>query len=135
MNPAQAISTDTIHRVRYHQPGQGAQITASFLNALTFAFSETMGRSYGGGVLELEPNEADALPIPYFDSIGLDFDAIDKLERAGNIEAILEITDAALLRDGLHYDAADTARFRRIWRKLSGRRVGRKGPRRKISAK
>ena len=133
LNPARAISTDTIHRVRYHQPEQGAQITASFMNALTFAFSETMGRSYGGGVLELEPNEADALPVPYFASVTLDFEAIDRLERAGNIEAILEITDAALLRDALHFDAADIARFRRIWRKLSGRRVGRKGPRCKIS--
>ena len=133
LNPARAISTDTIHRVRYHHPEQGVQITASFMNALTFAFSETMGRSYGGGVLELEPNEADALPLPYFDSIALDFAAIDKLERAGNIEAILEMTDAALLRGGLGFDAADIARFRRIWRKLSGRRVGRKGPRRKVS--
>ncbi len=133
LNPACATSTDTIHRVRYHQPEQGAQITASFLNALTFAFSETMGRSYGGGVLELEPNEADALPIPYLDSTALDFNALDTLERAGNIEAILEITDAALLRDGLHFDAADIARFRRIWRKLSGRRTGRKTTRRKIS--
>ena len=132
LNPARAVSTDTIHRVRYHQPERGAQITASFLNALTFAFSETMGRSYGGGVLELEPNEADALPIPYFDSTVLDFEALDELERAGNIEAILEITDRVLLRDGLHFDASDIARFRRIWRKLSGRRVGRKTNRRKI---
>ena len=129
LNPAGAISTDTIHRVRYHQSEQGAQITASFMNALTFAFSETMGRSYGGGVLELEPNEADALPLPYFDLIALDFGAIDELERAGNIEAILAMTDAALLRDGLRFDAADITRFRRIWRKLSGRRVGRKAPR------
>ena len=74
----------------------------------------------------MEPNEADALPIPFFADATLDTVELDRLERAGQIETILGITDALLLRDKLNFDAADIARFRQIWRKLSGRRIGRK---------
>jgi adenine-specific DNA-methyltransferase len=34
------------------------------LNSLTMLGAETVGRSYGGGVLKLEPREADQLPVP-----------------------------------------------------------------------
>jgi len=127
LNLAQATATDTIHRVRFHDPERGPQITLSFMNSLTFAFSEVMGRSYGGGVLELEPNEAERLPLPSpTDAPCIEFAELDCLERAGRIDDLLDLTDAALLRDGLGFDAEDVRRFRTIWRKLSGRRVGRK---------
>ncbi len=126
-NSARAISTDTIHRVRCHQPELAAPLAAAFLNSLTFAFAEVMGRSYGGGVLELEPNEADRLLLPFAPEIMLDSAWIDREERAGNIDAILQVNDALLLpRFG--FTAAEGAQFRQIWRKLSGRRLGRKAP-------
>lgn len=121
-----ATSTDTIHRVRYHQPQHADQITLSFLNSLTFAFSEVMGRSYGGGVLELEPNEADHLPLPFFHDLKLDLSEIDSLERANEITKILDITDKALLQQRLGFNQRETGIFRAIWRKLSNRRLGRK---------
>jgi hypothetical protein len=34
------------------------------LNTLTLLGAETVGRSYGGGILKLEPREADHLPVP-----------------------------------------------------------------------
>lgn len=37
----------------------------SFYNSLTLSFAELNGRYYGGGVLELTPNEFKNLPIPY----------------------------------------------------------------------
>lgn len=125
-NHAGATSTDTIHRVRLHRPADSQQISACFLNSLTFAFAEVLGRSYGGGVLELEPNEAEHLPVPFFSDLSFDFAALDSLERVGNIEAILDITDRELLQNRLGFDESQVALFRRIWRKLSGRRVGRK---------
>lgn len=125
-NCAGATSTDTIHRVRYRQPQYAEQITLAFLNSLTFAFSEVMGRSYGGGVLELEPNEADGLPIPFFEDLQLDLAELEHLERGGQIEAILDITDHALIHQRLGFGLNDTKMFRQIWRKLAGRRLGRK---------
>lgn len=126
VNGAGATSTDTIHRVRIHEPQKAGQIAAAFLNSLTFAFSEVIGRSYGGGVLELEPNEAEQIPVPFFEDVRLDFAELDRLERMGDIEAILSQTDALLLQEKSGFSASEAAVFRQIWRKLSGRRLGRK---------
>ncbi len=37
----------------------------SFYNSLTLSFAELYGRYYGGGVLELTPNEFKKIPVPY----------------------------------------------------------------------
>ena len=125
-NRTQATSTDTIHRVRYQQPEQAPQISLAFLNSMTFAFAEVLGRSYGGGVLELEPNEAEQIPVPFFHDMKLDLDELDKLERAGQINAILNITDKTLLQEKMGLDKSEIEMLRQAWRKLSGRRIGRK---------
>jgi len=125
-NRTQATSTDTIHRVRYHQPQQADQISMAFLNSMTFAFAEVLGRSYGGGVLELEPNEAEQIPIPFFLDTQLDLEELDKLERGGRIDAILDITDKKLLQGKMGLSKSEVELLRASWRKLSGRRMGRK---------
>ncbi|MGH9280111.1 MAG: class I SAM-dependent methyltransferase, partial [Acidimicrobiales bacterium] len=63
VNAAGAVCTDTIHRVRVRPGVDAAELAASFDHPLTWAFAEVLGRSYGGGVLELEPTEAEALPV------------------------------------------------------------------------
>lgn len=125
-NRTQATSTDTIHRVRYHHPEHSGQITLAFLNSMTFVFAEVLGRSYGGGVLELEPNEAEQIPVPFFEDIHLDLAELDRLERAGQINNVLNITDRELLQEKMGLDKSEIEMLRRAWRKLSGRRVGRK---------
>ncbi len=125
-NRTQATSTDTIHRVRYHQPQQADQISMAFLNSMTFAFAEVLGRSYGGGVLELEPNEAEQIPIPFFSDTQLDLVELDKLERLGQIETILDITNKELLQDKMGLSKSEVELLRASWHKLSGRRIGRK---------
>lgn len=124
-NDSGAISTDTIHRVRFHDSRHAKIWAASFSNSLSFAFSEVMGRSYGGGVLELEPTEAENLLVPFFADVQLPFCALDKLERQGNIEAILNLVDEELLIGRLNLSRSDVALLRGIWHKLSGRRLGR----------
>ena len=126
LNDADATSTDTIHRVKLRNGTSARVVTSAFLNSLTFAFSEVIGRSYGGGVLELEPNEAEKLPLPLVGAEALDLDELDKLLRLGNIDTVLDITDQKLLRNGLGLSAEDTARLRAIWQKLRDRRVNRK---------
>src|SRR5437588_7692967 len=101
LNDADATCTDTIHRVRLRNGTPARTVAASFLNSLTFAFSEVIGRSYGGGVLELEPNEAEKLPLPLSGANMLNLDELDKLLRENNINAVLDITDRVLLQDGL----------------------------------
>ncbi len=126
LNNAQATCTDTIHRVKL-KPGLPSQtITGAFLNSLTFALTEITGRSYGGGVLELEPNEAEKLLLPLGGAEQLDIDELDRLLRAGDIYAALDITDHVLLQQHMGLSISDIQRLRIIWEKLRDRRINRK---------
>jgi hypothetical protein len=100
-------------------------VAAAFLNSLTFAFSEVIDRSYGGGVLELEPNEAERLPLPLIGANALDIDELDKLLRQGNISTVLDITNEVLLKKGMGLSSEETDKLRIIWQKLRDRRVNR----------
>jgi len=126
LNDAAATCTDTIHRVRLRNGTPARIVAKAFLNSLTFAFSEVIGRSYGGGVLELEPNEAEKLPLPLIGADRLDLNELDRLLREGNISTVLDITDEVLLRQGMGLSIEETRMLRSIWQKLRDRRVNRK---------
>jgi adenine-specific DNA-methyltransferase len=126
LNDAAATCTDTIHRVRLRNGTPARTVATAFLNSLTFAFSEVIGRSYGGGVLELEPNEAEKLPLPLVGADTLDLNELDRLLRESNISAVLNITDEVLLRQGMGLSIEETRMLRTIWQKLRDRRVNRK---------
>ena len=126
VNKAKTTCTDTIHRVKLRNGMKGDVIAAAFLNSLTFAFSEVIGRSYGGGVLEIEPNEAEKLPLPLKGAENLDLKQIHKLLLNDDIEHVLNMTDKVLLLDGLGLSEKDARRLRGIWQKLRDRRINRK---------
>ena len=125
-NRAGATATDTIHRVRLVNGIDVDSLCGSMVNSFTFAWAEVCGRSYGGGVLELEPREAEKLPIPYRHAPGLDLEYIDRKLRAGDLEAALEHGDRVLLRDGCGLAKGDVARARSAWDRLRLRRQRRK---------
>lgn len=125
VNHTDASSTDTIHRVRF-LPGVSSElVTISYLNSLTFAFSEITGRSYGGGVLTFEPTEIGELPLPLLSDSTVNFTEIDTLIRQRRIEEVLDIVDRQLLINQLGFDENEVNQLRVIWRKLSGRRLNR----------
>jgi adenine-specific DNA-methyltransferase len=126
LNAADATCTDTIHRVRFRNNASPMLVATGFLNSLTFAFSEIIGRSYGGGVLELEPNEAEQLPLPMINEQTIDPAELDSLLRNNDIHAVLQITDEVLLKKGLGLSGIDVVRLRGIWEKLRDRRINRK---------
>lgn len=127
LNKTDATVTDTIHRVKFKGKTDGASLITCFHNSLTFAFSEIFGRSYGGGVLELEPNEAEELPIPYLKCKKEIMHKIDELIRKKEpMEKILDITDKILLKDYLNLSNTEIRTLRNIWKKLSLRRMNRK---------
>jgi adenine-specific DNA-methyltransferase len=124
LNETAATCTDTIHRVKFKHGATPKAVAPAFLNSLTFA--EIIGRSYGGGVLELEPNEAEKLLLPLGGADQLDVDELDRLLRAGNISAVLDITDRVLLSEGMGLNAEEIRQLRTIWEKLRDRRINRK---------
>ena len=122
INQTNASSTDTIHRVRFKTNIQPEIIALSYLNSLTFAFSEITGRSYGGGVLTFEPTEIEEIPLPLLEQDSIDFKKIDSLIRQRKIEEVLDIIDEELLIKQLHFSEIEVKMLRGIWKKLSDRR-------------
>lgn len=130
-NAAGATSTDTIHRVRMLNGTPPGALAAASINSATFAFSEVMGRSYGGGVLELEPTEAESLPIPDPHHLSeCDVATVDELVRAGRLTDALDYIDHRLLIDHHQLPADLVAELRGVWACLRDRRLtrGRKAP-------
>lgn len=126
MNKAKAVPTDTIHRVRFKKDIDKEKLLASFHNSLTFAFSEVFGRSYGGGVLELEPSEAENLLVPYLPKSRIDSKKVDEIIKNKGLAAALDYSDNILLTRGLGLSKTDVNMLRQIWAKLSQRRLKRK---------
>lgn len=126
VNESAATSTDTVHRVRVRPGTEPRRLALAFFNSATFAFCEVMGRSYGGGILELEPREAEALPVPppALADPGL-LDDVDRMVRAGAIDEALDVADQALLVDGLGWSRAQVLDVRSAWVDLAARRNGR----------
>ncbi len=125
-NHAEATSTDTIHRVRVSSDIAVERLCGAMVNSLTFAWSEVVGRSYGGGVLELEPREAERIPVPYGFAGDLDLDYIDRKLRAGDVLAALEHGDRVMLHKGFGYSPAESALARSAWMRLRNRRQTRR---------
>ncbi len=126
VNAAAATSTDTVHRVRLVAPVEPAALAAVFHNSVTFAFAEIMGRSYGGGILELEPREAEQLPIPGPEWADPELAAdVDLLLKANEIEKALDLVDRHVLIDGLGLSPDVVADCRAAWVSLRDRRTKR----------
>jgi adenine-specific DNA-methyltransferase len=126
LNTSGSTCTDTIHRVNFNQGVDGKKIAGAFLNSLTFASAEVKGRSYGGGVLTLEPSEAEELLIPIVGIDHLNPVDIDTNIRKGNLAQIFDANDKILLRDGLGMNFEQVRILRNIWVKLRNRRNNRK---------
>jgi len=126
VNAAGATSTDTVHRVRLKAKTDPSALAAVFHNSATFAFAEIMGRSYGGGILELEPREAELLPIPAprYASAELAAD-VDLLLKANEMGKALDVVDRHVLVDGLGLSPKLVAECRAAWVALSKRRTNR----------
>ncbi|OCB49364.1 lactate dehydrogenase [Mycobacterium malmoense] len=129
VNAAAATSTDTVHRVRLAAGSDfedATALAAVFHNSVTFAFAEIVGRSYGGGILELEPREAEQLPIPppALAGGGLACD-VDLLLKADEAEKALDLVDRHVLIDGLGLEPGVVAQCRAAWAALRDRRTRR----------
>lgn len=121
VNTADSLATDSFYRVVTKEQYDVKKLVFSFYNSLTFVLAELEGRFYGGGVLELTPNEFKNLSIPYYSELTNEqFEALDKMLRTGiHIEEVLSFTNSILL------PKADLAKLEAIRRKLVQRRLKR----------
>jgi len=126
INQAGAYTTDTMHRVFIKPDTNIKALTASYYNSLSLAFTEVCGRSHGGGVLELMPNESERIVLPYhIDNASL-LPTIDKFIRdKKDIKDILEITNQVILKKQFGLTQKEIKLAHSIWEKLSSRRLNR----------
>jgi len=102
------------------------------LNSVTMLNAEMVGRSYGGGILKIEPREADvwAMPSPAFVtaravSLRRIRDRVARSLQAGKLMAAVEIVDQALLIDSGAVSVEQVAAVREARSALAGRRIAR----------
>lgn len=125
-NEVDAYTTDTMHRVSIKKGVNRDSFISSYYNSLSFAFAEICGRSHGGGVLELMPNEVENIYIPYCEKNNVLLSKIDDMLRnKTNITEILEMTDKFILKDKFNFSDEDIQIARNIWERLSKRRLKR----------
>lgn len=125
-NGAEATSTDTVHRVFAMAGVDMRKLSVAALNSATLTMSEVLGRSYGGGLLEIEPTEAVSLPIPDPSMVGEELiNEVDVLLRSGEIEDAIRLVDQRLMVEVLGFQEEELALFRDAGDRLRQRRLGR----------
>ena len=77
-------------------------------------------------MLELEPNEADKLPISIGAVNAPCSENGDRSLRDGNLEQVLTCNDRSLIGGRLGLSASDIADLSSVWQKLKNRRIGRR---------
>lgn len=131
LNQCEAVSTDTMHRVKFNDSIDPETLLLSYYNSISFAFTEICGRSYGGGVLEILPGEVGNIMLPKLDKIDDEkkyplLQKIDSTVRNNeDIEIALDIVDEEILVKQLGIELSVCKQFREIWKKLQNRRLGR----------
>ena len=126
INEAKAFTTDTMHRVTIKENAEIKALTASYYNSLSFAFSEICGRSHGGGVLELMPNEVERILLPYNENNAELLLLINKMIREKkDISEVLKITNKKILKENFGLTDSEIELADSIWKRLSKRRLNR----------
>lgn len=131
LNCCDAVSTDTMHRIKFNKGIEPERIVLSYYNSISFAFTEICGRSYGGGVLEILPGEVGNVLVPVLDCVPIEkirkiLYQVDEIVRDGeNIEKALDLVDNSILKEYLHINGETCSMARRIWKKMQHRRLKR----------
>ena len=113
-NRANLVAPNTLHLVRFAKGWNPKLFVAGWYSSLTKLSCELEGHPLGGGMLKLEPSEAEkllvALPCPR-DASGLVRD-LDTLLREGENEAATDLADSRVLRRRFGLSATECAILR-----------------------
>ncbi|MFA5934554.1 MAG: N-6 DNA methylase [Candidatus Paceibacterota bacterium] len=124
VNDAKVNVTDAFYRIMMKDGYDIKNLSFCFLNTLSLIFTELEGRYYGGGVLELIPNEFKNIPVPYIKINQSDFNKLDTMLRnKESKEDILNFTDNVILKKNLKLSKKDIVSIKNIYQKLVNRRL------------
>jgi adenine-specific DNA-methyltransferase len=134
-NKAAVSFLNSMHGVRLRQSapsGSRDALPLLGLNSATMLGAEVFGRSYGGGILKMEPREAATLPVPKPEALSkawailkADRDALDRKLRNGLWTCVAARIDEVLLRDVMKLSDAEAEELRIAASVLRARRLSR----------
>lgn len=125
-NKSGALATDAAYRIEMLKGYTIRGLSFSFYNSLTLTFAELVGRTYGGGVLELTPSEFRQLPIPIVPPSRLAYSSFTKsFQDKKSIESFLSAHDELILSEGLGLTAMEINRLQKLRNRLATRRLRR----------
>lgn len=105
VNAVEAVYSNTLHGIRLNPGIAAPDVALAFHSSLTLLSTEIEGRSYGGGILKLEPSEAAAvriaLPVNMGAKSGRQAEEVDAALREGEYESANRMVDRFVLRDRL----------------------------------
>jgi adenine-specific DNA-methyltransferase len=131
LNEINAVSTDTMHRIKFKDKINKRKALLSYYNSISFAFTEINGRSYGGGVLEILPREVGGVILPNIQELDVELTESllatidDYIRNKKDISELLDIVDQAVLNEFMGISQETINAFRNIWEKLMNRRLAR----------
>jgi len=133
-NRARVTYLNSVHGVTYRRERRQLALDLlplAWLNTVTVLGCEIVGRSYGGGMLKLEPREADVVPVPSLEVIQAAAPALRALRpqvakdlRQGRLAPVLRAVDHAL-RPHIQLGAKDLEHISEARRSMFERRASR----------
>lgn len=121
-NAAETTFVNSMHGVRLRE-GAPPQVREALpllaLNSASMLGAEVMGRSYGGGILKMEPREAAGLPVPSPEAIrhawrrlARERPNLDAALKRGEWQSVVAEVDRVLLKDAIGLKAAEVEAIR-----------------------
>jgi adenine-specific DNA-methyltransferase len=134
-NTAQATFVNSMHGLRLVPDaprGARSALPVVCLNSVTLLGAEIFGRSYGGGILKMEPREAAMLPVPDPADLDLAWKRLRSSSRTfdgwlaeGRWTDVVMRVDDVLLREVIGLDAGQVEQLRSALHSLRSRRLAR----------
>lgn len=134
-NETTAHHLNSVHGVYLrpeHRTTGRALLPLGSVNSMTLVGAETVGRAYGGGMLKIEPREADRLPVPSpallagaETKLAAVRPQVGRLLRSGKLLDAARLVDDVLLVGELGMSRGDVRTLREAHADLTARRVAR----------
>lgn len=114
LNRAHLVAPNTLHLLRFNKTRRPADFATGWYSSLTRLSCELEGHALGGGMLKLEPSEAEKVlvALPRSRDVGGLLDRLDVLLRREDETAAVELIDTHVLRCEVGLSATQCALLR-----------------------
>lgn len=118
INQTDAVCLNNIHRVWFKAGAPTRAVAVGSWTSLFQLSAEIHGRAYGGGVLKLEPSEANCLVLPLISKLGVKARELDRVAKELGKDAARNQADRLVLEEGMGIPRSDVEALRSAVRGL-----------------